>query len=105
MAITYITALATADAESVLHFLKDKRTPKFYYQSVYFRTWYFLVRIRFAKCFTKSSGLLRCEVISDNGYAFCSRPKNQGDLESAVTREVGRMIYYTGLDVFLILFL
>jgi hypothetical protein len=35
-------------------------------------SYYFLVRIRIAKCFTNSSKRFRCEVMFENEHTFCS---------------------------------
>jgi hypothetical protein len=92
--------------------------PRFCYQSVHWRiTRYFLVRIRIAKSFTNSSKRFRCKVMFDNEHKICSwihhvrictafeqRPSNQGDLDSSVTGEVGR-VYYTGVGLLLVSFL
>jgi hypothetical protein len=99
--------------------------PKFCYHSVYcciIR--YFLARISTAKRFTNNNNNNKrfwCDVMFENEHTFRSwiyhiapvhfwrnwhgqRPSNQGDLDSSVTGEVGR-VYFTGVDVLLVLFL
>jgi hypothetical protein len=66
-----------------------------------------LVRIRIAKCFTNSRKQFRCEVMFKNEHTMFGpaqllrtwreqRPSNKGDLNSNVTREIGR-VFYTGV--------
>jgi hypothetical protein len=91
--------------------------PKFCYQSVcccLIR--YFLVRIRFAECFTNSRKQFRFEVMSKSEHTFCSlinqhlrswheqRPSNEGELDSSVTGVVGR-VHYTEVNLLLASFL
>jgi hypothetical protein len=94
------------------------RVPTFCYQSVYCIVRCFLVGIRIATCFTNSSKRFRCEVMFENVYTRSTRdyttfahaqllrnwreqrPSSQGDLDSSVTGEIGR-VCYTGVELLL----
>jgi hypothetical protein len=91
----------------------------FFYQSVCCLIWYFLVEISIVKFFTNSNERFRYDVMFENEHTFCvwihhihtrpalcnwreQRPSNQGDLDSSVTGEVGRVLHRGGLPSFLI---